>query len=291
MAENFFPIMQNIAANGLAKQVRNPGDFYDDDGFLCCGKCGERRQKMRPFPNPTPDHMTELMVAVDCLCEREAAAEKERLKKAQEDLDRMKKLRAVSLMEKRFEDAAFGVFKINKYNERNLRLCQRYVDKFDQMAEKNQGLLFWGDVGTGKSFAAACIANALLQNIVPVIMTSFTAINKALDSDSSKMDEIIAQMRAAKLVIFDDLGAERDTDTSIERVYHIIDSRYRMKLPMIITTNLSLDQMKSEDDVRLQRIYDRVFEACFPMQFTGPSWRRRSAAKSWTEMSQLLEEE
>ena len=45
------------------------------------------------------------------------------------------------------------------------------IGHFDEMLEKNQGLLFYGDVGTGKTFAAACIANYLLERRIPVVMT------------------------------------------------------------------------------------------------------------------------
>ena len=47
---------------------------------------------------------------------------------------------------------------------------------FDEMYRNNQGLLLYGPVGTGKSYAAACIANELLNQKIPVIMTSFVKI-------------------------------------------------------------------------------------------------------------------
>ena len=78
-------------------------------------------------------------------------------------------------------------------------------------------------------------------------------------------------------LLFDDLGAERSTDYALERVYDIVDERTRKKKPMIITTNLTLDEMKVETDIRYQRIYDRIFPVCYPINFTGPSWRKTSA--------------
>ena len=92
----------------------------------------------------------------------------------------------------------------------------------------------------------------------------------------------------AKLVIFDDLGAERGTDYALEKVYNIVDSRYRKSLPMILTTNLTIEEMKSEVDMRYRRIYDRVFETCYPMQFTGPSWRMKEASRRYKDMEELL---
>ena len=90
--------------------------------------------------------------------------------------------------------------------------------------------------------------------------------------------------------MFDDLGAERDSDYALEKVYGIVDARYRKQLPMIVTTNLPMEQMKGEEDIRYRRIYDRIFENCYPMQFTGPSWRRVEATRRFSEMSSLLKD-
>ena len=98
-------------------------------------------------------------------------------------------------------------------------------------------------------------------------------------------------MNDAKLAILDDLGAERGTEYALEKVYDIVDSRYRRKLPMLLTTNLTLDEMKAETDIRYVRIYDRIFEVCYPMLFEGISWRRQQANSRFLEMRKLLGED
>ena len=157
------------------------------------------------------------------------------------------------------------------------------------MLEKNQGLLFYGGVGTGKTFAAACIANRLLELRVPVVMTSFVKLLDTMKGFQTDDQAMIAKLNRAKLLIIDDLGAERSTDTALEKVYNIVDSRYRAKRPVILTTNLSLDEMKDTLDIRYTRIYDRIFEMCYPMQFKGQSWRKAEAAHRFDEMKKLLE--
>lgn len=58
---------------------------------------------------------------------------------------------------------------------------------------------------------------------------------------------------------------------------------------MIVTTNLTLNDMMDEQDMRYKRIYDRIFEACYPMQFTGPSWRQMEAANRFDKMQKFME--
>ena len=291
---NALGFMENIAAKGIKNQVRNPGDYEDEEGLLVCGVCGEQRQKFIDFAAPTeddPNHTKKLKVATMCRCEREVEERRKREKQNEEDMERIRKLKKASLMDEKLSGATFRNFKPTNYNARNLKLCQRYAEKFDLMLEKNQGLLFWGDVGTGKSFAAACIANYLLERKIPVIMTSFVKLLEVIQASREEEPAILNRLGYAKLVIFDDLGAERGTDYALEKVYNIIDSRYRKSLPMILTTNLTIEEMKRDMDIRYSRIYDRIFEICYPMQFTGPSWRKTEASRRFDEMKKLLEED
>lgn len=57
-----------------------------------------------------------------------------------------------------------------------------------------------------------------------------------------------------------------------------------------IETNLSMSDMKGNTDVRFSRIYDRIFELCYPVPFSGKSWRKADAAKRYGEMKAFLEE-
>ena len=63
----------------------------------------------------------------------------------------VQRLRKESLMSPRFEEATFQNFRVDQANAYNLKLCRRYAEHFDKMVEKNQGLIFYGDVGTGKT--------------------------------------------------------------------------------------------------------------------------------------------
>ncbi|MCC8028520.1 MAG: ATP-binding protein, partial [Lachnospiraceae bacterium] len=66
-----------------------------------------------------------------------------------------------------------------------------------------------------------------------------------------------------------DLGIERSTEYALEQVYAVIDERYKTGKPLIITTNLTLSQMKNPEDVAHARIYSRVMELCTPVQVHG----------------------
>ena len=147
-----------------------------------------------------------------------------------------------------------------------IREVSAYVDHWPEAFKQNIGLLLFGDVGTGKSFAAGCVANSLLDQNIPVLMTNFPSILDRLgDYD---------------LLIIDDLGVERSTGYAMEQMFSIVDSRYRSGKPLIVTTNLKLDELKHPPDLAHARIYDRILERCAPILFAGKNFREDNAAST-----------
>lgn len=287
------------ALGGLMAQAQRAGqpengDYYDSEGFLVCGKCHTRRQvevnmpdlKAVPFD---PKKKVRVKMPVSCRCRAERRYQEEQMLQQDKDMRAMEALKRQSLMDDRLRDVSFDSFRKTNDNAYNLKLCLRYANHFDEMLAKNQGLLFYGGVGTGKTFAAACIANHLLNQRIPVIMTSFVKLLESMQGFSEDDSALIARLNRAKLLIIDDLGAERSTDYALEKVYDIVDSRYRAKLPIILTTNLSMTELKESTDIRYTRIYDRIFEMCYPMQFKGQSWRKVEAARQFDAMKNFLE--
>ena len=73
------------------------------------------------------------------------------------------------------------------------------------------------------------------------------------------------------LLILDDFGMEHQTDYAKEQVLGVIDGWYLAQKPLIVTTSLSLKEMKSATELSTRRIYHRVLEMCIPVYFDGES--------------------
>lgn len=258
--------------------------------LIKCPICGEFKEKLINLPLLDGSGRVESRkVGVCCKCDMDETNKKEERLKFEEDQRNINKLKQVSLMDKRLMEVSFETFKKNMDNEKVLKLAYKYVTHFDVMYNKGQGILFFGDVGTGKSYAAAMIANELIKRQQSVVMTSFVNLLRNNGWDDGG-DDRIDKINRAKLLIIDDLGAERDTDFALEKVYDIVDSRYRSKKPVIITTNLELRDMQQCTDVRYSRIYDRIFEMCYPVKIDGRSWRKKNAVNRFDEMRRLFDE-
>ena len=177
------------------------------------------------------------------------------------------------------------------YNPRQMEMAKVYVENWEDMLRDSAGIYFWGDVGTGKTFIAGCIANALLDKGVPVMMTNFTRLlNKLTDMYSGDRNAYIDSLNQFQLLIIDDLGIERNTEFSREQVFNIVDSRYRSQLPMIFTTNLTPEIMRDHPELSQRRIFDRVVERCTAIRVNEQNIRRVNGDANMAKMRSLFRE-
>ena len=142
------------------------------------------------------------------------------------------------------------------------------------MQAENIGYLFWGGVGTGKSYLAACIANALMEKEVAVCMTNFATILNDLAASFEGRNEYNSRLCSYPLLILDDFGMERGTEYGLEQVYSVIDSRYR----------------SGKQDTPHARIYDRLTSMCAPVRFTGSNFRKETAQEKLERLKQLMKQ-
>ena len=259
--------------------VVNEGDYYDEKGLLYCGKCRTPKQvEISVFDEIKRPY---------CLCK----CESERLRNEEEKIIEGKRKQQIHDMRRRcFSDEAMQGWTFARddmSNEKLTKALQNYVDHFPELKEQGKGLLLYGQCGTGKTYAACEVANALIDKGYSVLVTNFAKVLNSLQATFEKQEYIDSINRNA-LLILDDLGIERDTAFAREQVYNIIDARYRSGLPMIITTNLTMDKIKSTQDIDSMRIYDRILERCFPIEVNGENRRRKAIRESYGDMKNLL---
>ena len=275
---NFAKLLENIASRTPVEAQE--GDYKGVNGLLYCGKCKTAKQveievngvKLTPY----------------CLCrcqsekyEKEKAEEKARALKEQIERNRRAGFPEVHMQQWTFE-------KDDRANEKTSDICHRYVDNFPKMKAKGKGLMFLGGFGTGKTFLAACIANALLDEGFSVLMTNFTRLVNTLFGMREGKQEYIDSLNKYSLLIIDDLGVERQSEYVAEIVQNIIDSRYRAGLPLIITSNLSPKDFTETHDIAKSRLYSRISEMCLPLVVNGVDRRKANSAARDSELAELL---
>lgn len=287
------PTIEKIKALGTglcnvlgADIPETPTDYRNEEGVLCCKVCGEAREVLRDVP-----YLGKRLVPRSCKCMNEMWRKRDEEKRLRDEQNVVDNLFRFSLTDDRFKVSTFENFIVNEHNASQIRRAKNYVEHFDMMFKKNKGLLLFGPSSTGKTFTASCIANALMKKRVPVLVTSIRRLTSASNPFSKGSDsffQMIHGMKSARLLVLEDVGAERDTSYMLEQVYEVIDSRYGTMRPLVATSNLTLDELREEKDRDKRRIYERILEMCHPVEFTGPSWRTEKAENDYDEIERIL---
>jgi DNA replication protein DnaC len=137
-------------------------------------------------------------------------------------------------------------------------------------------MVFCGEVGTGKTFTAVCIANRLLSQGYTVQVSNFADIVGKIQQDFSERNSYLKKLTDLDLLIIDDLSAERNSEYMNEQIFSVIDARYKAKQPMIFTTNLRADEIKEPVETIKKRIYSRIIERCRIVEFEGANRRKNN---------------
>ena len=194
-------ILANMVATSHQMNAKAEGDYIGPDGFLYCGKCHTKKETSVTIKGEDGNDV-EFRPYTPCKCRKaEIEAENERERKQKEAVT-IERLRSTSGIPDLYVNANFSSFKERTDNKAILHMIRRYVEKFDQMAEKGNGLLFHGSVGTGKTYAAACIGNELIQRCKSVFMTSTYTMLKLRDPDEE--EAYMNRIRRCALLIIDD---------------------------------------------------------------------------------------
>jgi DNA replication protein DnaC len=119
-------------------------------------------------------------------------------------------------------------------------------------------------------------------------MTNFARIRGTLQGLFDGRQEYLDSFNRFPLLILDDLAAESKSEYMQEIVYEVINNRSLAGLPLIVTTNLTADQLKNPAEVTYQRAFSRLYEMCIPLEVKGDDRRRNALKEAHAEYKDIL---
>ncbi|MDW5299395.1 MAG: ATP-binding protein [Sedimentibacter sp.] len=158
-----------------------------------------------------------------------------------------------------------------------LEICEDFCCNFH---ETNMNLLFYGGTGLGKTFMCNCIANSLINMEISVLyQTAFSLFeiiethkfNKQNETEENKIN--YNMIFECDLLIIDDLGTEVSNSFTNAELFNIINERLITEKKVIISTNLSFEQLR---ETYSDRIMSRVINNFAPLKFYGKDLRYKS---------------
>lgn len=259
--------IEDIFIEGI-KYSFDPDKEYMKDGHAYCKACHERKDgEIRSFLDKN------FIFKNNCKCDRERL-EREKKREREQEIEQLKRDCFISMSQWAY---TFDNYRGEK--DKSYIIARNFVKEYEQMKKENIGLLFCGTVGSGKTYLACSIANALIEEyMIRVKIRNFAQIINDLQKGGFDLDknEYIEALTNVSVLILDDLGIERDTSYAKEQVYNIVNSRYLKQQPTIFTTNLPYEKIQNSDDgVEYERIYSRIIEMCIPVKVIGEDFRKR----------------
>jgi DNA replication protein DnaC len=145
----------------------------------------------------------------------------------------------------------------------SLEQAFRRAQQFSQ--NLNGWLLLQGGYGCGKTHLAAAIANFAVSMGVPTLFITvpdmLDSLRFAFNDPDSTFAQRFEEIRSAPLLVLDDFGTQNATEWAKEKLFQIVNYRYTNRLPLVVTTNLNLDDIEERIHSRLldDKLVDRVY--------------------------------
>jgi DNA replication protein DnaC len=231
----------------LKQKYEKPGEWYYHPCTPECEKKNERRE-------------WELM-------RREA-----RVASLQEKSGLSKRLRGYTF-------SNFDPFASPPNTTRAVERVENYLANWEENREKGKGLYLCGGVGTGKTHLAVAVLNELIRRkrvpslfvTVPELLDN---IREAYNKPGRDLDEWMNAVQNADFLVLDDLGSERPTDWVRERIFVMVNHRYREALPTVFTSNIGPKDLAEQLG---ERTASRIIAMCGWLALEGDDYRETAA--------------
>lgn len=185
--------------------------------------------------------------------------------------NKISSVRNRSELGEKFRHRTFDSFDPSRNNQA-YDTAKQYANGFDDIRHKERNsMIFFGSTGTGKTHLAAAISNHVINDKHhPVMFGTYIEYLDRIRSEFSDTEHTKHEMKSLPLLVIDDLGKEKQTAWSDQTLFEIINYRYEHRLPILITTNLSPDELTRRYD---KAVISRLHEMCVYVSMIGKDHR------------------
>lgn len=205
-----------------------------------------------------------------CAQDREdARVEKEKSEEEYRRASRLRQLKKLADIPKRFEVSSFRTYRADTDRQRHvLAVCEDYASRFDEHAEAGRCMLLLGRTGTGKTHLAIAIANRLIHGHGKTVLYRTLSgilyeIRASYDNNEASESKIMEELTGCDLLVIDEIGATKSTEFEMATLFAIINRRYENMMPTVVVSNLGpkqipqamgdrcVDRMRENDGIAL----------------------------------------
>ena len=254
---------------------------YMQDGVLHCGVCHKPKYILRKLLG------VERAFPINCDC-REAQLRRQ----AEEQRQQEKLLKAEDCRRHALPYAHMHNWDFDHDDGGSPQItdhAKQYALHFAELKRMGLGLFLFGVSGTGKTYAAVQIVNALCDEGYRCLLISFLdIITNLLSLNRERRQEYIDEICSHDLLVFDDYGAEPSTYFSDMNVLEIISTCYQKRVPMIVTTSLPPESLNKEGNATRKLALSRLKERCYCLTLVNTQRKKKLAEQRWRRFRDLL---
>lgn len=178
---------------------------------------------------------------------------------------RTEKIMKNSTITKEFAKLGFQNFETENKDQaiKDMHECAlSYFKSFNDIRkERGNSSALLGQPGTGKTHLLMAVSNNLMRKNIPVLYFPYVEGFSDLKDDFQKLESKIHRMKKVDVLFIDDLfkpvrGTPRATEWQLEQMYAVINHRYLNHMPVLISSELTIDEMFDLDEALASRIYE-----------------------------------
>jgi DNA replication protein DnaC len=184
-------------------------------------------------------------------------------------------------LSKRLKSYTFSNFKpyVSPEAARAVERVEEYLGSWEENKEEGKGLYLCGGVGTGKTHLAVAVLNEVVRKKrVPSLFVTVPELldnlREAYNKPGRDLDEWMDAVQNADFLVLDDLGSERVTEWVRERIFVIVNHRYREQLPTVFTSNVGPKDLAEQLG---ERTASRIIAMCEWIALEGDDYRETAA--------------
>lgn len=262
--------MKQLQQNKMMSTSSIVGGLFKDckrDFIEICPTCGEKIY--HTYNNLEGAAKIDFYTQCDC---KDKIYEQEALKKIQDNFKEIIRINKEQCgFKQRDVDEVKSPFKTHKGNINAYNAIINYGDKFSK--DVKVGFYIFGPTGVGKSLLAKKAMTKVLNKGFSAYITNPPQLLNDIRKEMNEFkNDTLMKCIDVDLLVIDDFGTEKGTDFQLEKLFMILESRWKEYKPIIFTSNLSLDEISRKYNDK-ERLYSRICGTCNIIDVDGKDMR------------------
>lgn len=178
-------------------------------------------------------------------------------------------------------DKTFKSYETWNNTTKNIKtVATNYCLRFEKIrSDRNNSILLCGNPGVGKTHLSIALANNFMKKGIKVVYMPYRDILTSLKQnilDKEYYKKLITKYKEAQILLIDDLYKGKITEADINIMFEIVNHRYINKLPMIVSSEFTIEHILGIDEAIGSRIYEMSKEFIFEVRGKENNYRLRT---------------